>query len=159
MRPLPPTFAQVPPPRDVEGERLLRAILEGPGGLVDLDLAVLGLRLQYGGSHPEIAGGDGPVEVLKKAGECGVLDPQTAEELAEAGRFLLGLECVLSLVKHDRSGERADETPWDEPVEATVARACDAGDFEEVVAKAEEAAARIAAYRAAAPGPGAGEPG
>ena len=155
MPPLPPTFAQVPPPRDVEGERLLRAILEGPGGLVDLELAVLGLRLQYGGSHPEIAGGDGPVEVLKKAGECGVLDPQTAGELAEAGRFLLGLECVLSLVKD----ERADEAHWEDPVKATVARACDVRDFEDVVAKAKEAAARIAAYRAAASCPGAGEPG
>ena len=155
MQPLPPTFSRVPPPPDVEGERLLRAILEGPGGLADLDLAVLGLRLQYGGSHPEIAGGHGPAAVLKKAGDCGVLDPQAAEELAAAGNFLLGLECVLSLVE----GERAGETHWEEPVEATVARACDAADFSEVVAKAKEAAARIAAYRAAAPGPGAEESG
>ena len=154
MRPPPPTlFGQVP--GDAEGERLLRAILEGSGGLADLDLAVLGLRLQYGESHPDIAGGHGPVEVLKKAGDCGVLESRTAEELAEAASFLMGLECVLSLVK----GERSGEGPWDDSVEATVARACDARDFEEVVAKAKEAAARIAAYLAAASGPGAGESG
>ncbi len=123
--------------------------------MADLDLAVLGLRLQYGGSHPEISGGDGPVEVLKKAGECGILESQTAEDLAEAASFLMGLECVLSLVK----GEGAGEAHWEDPVKATVARACDAGDFEEVVAKAEEAAARIAAYLAAASGSGAGEAG
>ena len=144
MRPPPPIlFVQVP--GDVEGERLLRAILEGSGGLADLDLAVFGLRLKYGGSHPEIAGGDGPVEVLKKAGECGILESRTAEELAEAASFLTGLECVLSLVK----GEQAGEVHWEDPIKATVARACGAGDFEEVVAKAAAAAARIAAYLAA----------
>ena len=119
-------------------------MLEGPGGLDDLERAALGLRLQHGGSHPDIAGADGPAALLKKAGERGILAPQTAEELASAGNFLLGLECALSLVKGDRSGET-----WDDSVEATVARACDARDFEDVVAKAEEAAARIAAYLAA----------
>ena len=151
MRPPPPiSFVQVP--GDVEGERLLRAILEGSGGLADLDLAVLALRLQHGESHPDMAGGHGPVEVLKKAGECGILESRTAEELVEAASFLMGLECVLSLVKD----ERADEAHWEDSVEATVVRACDARDFEDVVAKAKEAAARIAAYLAAEQDPGGG---
>ena len=102
-----------------------------------------------------MAGGDGPAAVLKKAGDCAILDSQTAEDLAAAGDFLLGLECALSLVKGDQSGE----TPWNDSVEATVARACDAKDFEDVVLKAKEAAARIAAYLVAAPGLGAGGAG
>lgn len=144
-----------PSPGDMKGGRLLHAILEGPGGPADLERAALGLRLQYGGSHPDMAGGDGPTAVLKKAGDCAILDSQTAEDLAAAGDFLLGLECALSLVKGDQSGE----TPWNDSVEATVARACDARDFEDVVLKAKEAAARIAAYLVAAPGLGAGESG
>ena len=142
----------LPPRREAGSEGPLPAILGGPGGLGDLDRAALGLRLQYGGSHPDLAGADGPAAVLKKAGECGLLDPQAAEELASAGNFLLGLECVLSLVK----GEPAGEAHWEESVEATVARACDAGNFEEVVAQAKEAAARIATYPVAEREPGGG---
>ena len=137
LRPLPPRR------QEAGSEEPLPAVLEGPGGLDDLERAALGLRLQHGGSHPDMTGGDGPAVLLKKAGERGILAPQTAEELAGAASFLLGLECALSLVKGDRSGET-----WDDSVEATVARACDARDFEDVVAKAREAAARIAAYLA-----------
>ena len=137
------------------GGEPLPAILEGPGGPGDLERIALGLRLLHGENHTEIAGSEGPVEVLKKAGECGILDRQTAEGLASAGSFLLGLECALSLVE----GEGAGAAQWEDSVQATVARACDAEDFEDVVAKAKEAAARIAAYRAAASGPGAGQSG
>ena len=152
LRQAPSAADSLHPVPDGEGERLLPAILEGPGGLGDLERAALGLRLQYGESHPDVAGGDGPAAVLKKAGEAGILESGTAEELAEAAGFLLGVECVLSLV----DGGEARETPWEDAVKATVARACDAGDFEEVVAKAEKAAARIAAYPVAAQEPGGG---
>ena len=93
------------PVPDAESEWPLPAILEGPGGLADLGRAALGLRLQYGESHPDMAGGDGPVEVLKKAGECGILDPQIAEELATAGSFLLGLG-MRSVAGERRPGRR-----------------------------------------------------
>ncbi len=143
------------PVPDAEGERLLPAILEGPGGLRDLQRAALGLRLQYGESHPDMTGGDGPAAAFRKAGEHGMLESQTAEALAEAAEFLLGVECVLSLAK----GEQAGEAHWEDAVKATVARACDAGDFEEVVAKAEAATACIAACPVAVAGPDVGEPG
>ena len=152
LRQAPSAADSLHPVPDGEGERLLPAILEGPGGLDDLERAALGLRLQYGESHPDMAGGDGPAAVLKKAGEVGILESETAEELAEAAGFLLGLECILSLV----DGGEAGETPWEDAVKATVARACDARDFEEVVAKAEKAAARIAACPVAAQEPGGG---
>ena len=144
-----------PPRPEAASEGSLPAILEGPGGPDDLERAALGLRLQYGDSHPEISGGDGAVAVLKKAGECGILDSGTARELASAGTFLRGLECALSLV----AGERASEADWEDSVQATVAKACDAKDLEDVVAKAREAATRIAAHRTAAPGFGAAESG
>ncbi len=152
LRQAPPAADSLHPVPDEEGERLLPAILEGLGGLGDLERTALGLRLQYGESHPDMAGGDGPAAVLKKAGEVGILESQTAEELAGAAGFLLGVECVLSLV----NGGQAGEAHWEDAVKATVARACDARDFEEVVAKAKDAAARIAAYPVAEQEPGDG---
>ena len=129
-------------PPNPGGERSLHAILEGPGGLDDLELAALRIRLRHIETHPDIVLDSGPAPLLTKSGEHGLLEPQTAEELAEAANFLLGLECILSLVQ-DR---KPDEAQREDSVKATVARACDAKDFDDVVAKAEESAARIAAH-------------
>ena len=103
---------------------------------------MLRLRLRHIESHPDIVFERGSAPFLKKSGEHGMLGPQSAEELAEAASFLLGLECILSLVRD----ERPDEARWEDSVKATVARACDAEDFDDVVAMAETAAARIAAH-------------
>ena len=124
------------------GERTLHAILNGPGGLDDLELALLRIRLRHVESNPDIVFESGSAAFLKKSGENGILESQSAEELAEAANFLLGLECVLSLAKDGTP----DETQWEDSVKATVARACDAEEFGDVVAKAEQAAARIAAH-------------
>ena len=137
---IPRSSASRPP--NPGGERTLHAILNGPGGLDDLELAVLGMRLRHIESHPDIVSESGSAPFLKKSGEHGLLEPQSGEELAEAANFLLGLECALSLAKDGKT----DETQWEDPVKATVARACDAEDFDDVVAKAEKAAARIAAH-------------
>ena len=122
-----------------DGERSLRAKVES---LDDLELAALRLRLRHIESHPDIVLDSGLVPFLTKSGERGLIDPQTAEELAKAANFLLGLECILSLVQDGKP----DEAPWEDSVKATVARACDAKDFDDVVAMAEESAARIAAH-------------
>ena len=100
------------------------------------------MRLRHSESHPDIVLESGSAPFLKRSGEHGILEPQSAEELAEAASFLLGVECILSLAKDGK----ADETQWEDSVKATVARACDAKDFDDVVAKAEESAARIAAH-------------
>ena len=130
------------PPSDPGGERSLRAILNGPGGLDDLELAVLRMRLRHIESHPDIVFESGSAPFLKKLGEHGMLESQSAGELAEAANFLQGLECILSLTNDGKP----DEAQWEDPVKATVARACDAEEFGDVVAKAKEAAARIAAH-------------
>ncbi len=149
--PPPPVDVHSPVP-DVQGGEVLPAILDGPGGLSGLQRAALALRLHDGKSHPDMLGEDGSAAVFKKAGEHGILESQVAEELAEAASFLLGLECVLSLVNGGQDGE----AQWESGVKATVARACDARDFEEVVARAKTAASRIAACPATVPGPDAG---
>ena len=126
-------------------ERSLHAILEGPGGLDDLELAALWTWLRHVDKHPDIAFDSDPATIPKQLGEHGIIEPQTAEALAAAANFLLGLECVLSLVKDGKP----DGTPLEDSVKATVVRACDAEEFNDVVAKAEEAAARVAAHLAA----------
>ena len=126
-------------PRNSGGERSLRAKL---GSLDDLALAALRLRLRHIESHPDIVLDSGLARLLTKSGERGLLEPKTAEELAKAANFLLGLECILSLVQDGKP----DEAQWEDSVKATVARACDANDFDDVVAMAEESAARIAAH-------------
>ena len=130
------------PPSDPGSERSLRAILNGPGGLDDLELAVLRMRLRHIESHPDIVFESGSAPFLKKLGEHGMLESQSAGQLAEAANFLQGLECILSLTNDGKP----DEAQWEDPVKATVARACDAEEFGDVVAKAKEAAARIAAH-------------
>ncbi len=153
-RAAPPAAGRPLPPRREAGKgEAPRAILDGPGGLDDLERIVLDVRRRHCGAHPDLAGGDGPVALLKKAGERGLLPSQTAEELAGAAKFLLGLECALSLVNG------GGETLGESPVGATLARACDARDFEEVLAKAQAAAAGIAAGPAAQSGSGTGESG
>ena len=129
-------------PSEPGGERTLHAILNAPGGLDDLEIAALRLRLRHIESHPDIAFEGGSAPFLKKSGERGILEPQSAEELAEAASFLLGVECILSLANDGKT----DETQWEDSVKATVARALDAEDFDEVVTMAEERAARIAAH-------------
>ena len=129
-------------PPNPGGERTLHAILNGPGGLDDLGLAVLRMRLRLVESHPDIVFESGSAPFLKKLGEHGILESQSADELAEAANFLLGLECILSLTKDGKP----DEAQWEDSVKATVARACDAEEFGDVVARAEKAAARIAAH-------------
>ena len=129
-------------PPNPGGERTLHAILNGPGGLDDLGLAVLRMRLRLVESHPDIVFESGSAPFLKKLGEHGILESQSAEELAEAANFLLGLECILSLTKDGKP----DEAQWEDSVKATVARACDAEEFGDVVARAEKAAARIATH-------------
>ena len=132
-------------PSPPEGERSLHAILEGPGGLEDLELAALRMRLRHVEDHPDIALDSDPAPILKKSGEHGILEPQTAEALAEAANFLPGLDCTLSLVKDGKP----EGTPLEDSVKATVVRAYDAQEFDDVVAKAEETVARVAAHLAA----------
>ena len=125
-----------------DGERSLHAILEGPGGLEDLELAALRMRLRHVEHHPDIALESDAAPILKKSGEYGIPEPQTAEALAEAANFLLGLECILSLVNDGKP----NGTPLEDSVKTTVGRGCDAEEFDDVVAKAEEMAARVAAH-------------
>lgn len=127
------------PSRD---ERTLQAVLDGPGGLDDLERTALCMRLRHVESHPDIVLESSPVQLVRTLGKQGILESQFAEEIAEAGDFLLGLECALSLVKDGKT----DEAQWDDSVKATLARACDGDDIEDVLARAEKAAARIAGY-------------
>ena len=103
---------------------------------------MLRMRLRHIESHPDIVFESGSAPFLKKLGERGILESQSAEALAEAANFLLGLECILSLTNDGKP----DEAQWEDPVKATVARACDAEEFGDVVAKARAAAALIAAH-------------
>ncbi len=131
---------RMPTPR--RDGRTLQAVLDGPGGLDDLERTVLCMRLRHIESHPDITLESSPVQLVRTMGERGILESQVAEEIAEAADFLLGLECALSLVKDGKT----DETQWDGPVRATLARACDGGDIEDILANAEKAAARIAGH-------------
>ena len=127
---------------DPEGQESLYTILKGPGGLADLEMLGLRLRLQHIEGHTDIVAADGTVRLLKELGDRGMLEPELSEALAEAGSFLLGLECALSLGQ----SEPMDDARLEDSVKATVARACDVASFEDVVARASAAASCIAEF-------------
>jgi glutamine synthetase adenylyltransferase len=113
-------------------------VRDRPGGLGDLDAALRWLQLRRADvavRAAEVAPG------LAKLAQVGVLDEARARRLVSAHQLLRQVENLTAAALGDRYD--ADSAPRDFPV--AVARACDAGDFAEMQAMIETAAAEISA--------------
>ena len=77
------------------------------GGLLDVEFLAQFLQLSTAARHPEILAGD-PISVFEAAGAQGVIDADTAQELAEAARLWRNLQGILRLAVEDEiTGEDA----------------------------------------------------
>ncbi|MEX2454598.1 MAG: bifunctional [glutamine synthetase] adenylyltransferase/[glutamine synthetase]-adenylyl-L-tyrosine phosphorylase, partial [Rhodospirillaceae bacterium] len=95
------------------------------GGLVDIEFIIQYLQLRYGAETPGILAGttDG---TLAEAREHGYLEPETAEDLAEAARLWRNLQSILRLTV---DGIFAEETA-PPALKNVIARACGMVDFD-----------------------------
>ncbi len=129
-------------PQPGAGDPSLSSILNGPGGLADILLATLLLRLRSAEEHPPILKAEGVSEVFKAAGELKAVDTSVADDLVDAARLWLNLDGVRPLVV---DGD-LEESGLDDSCRAMIARACDAGSIDELQVLAMETARRTAAH-------------
>ena len=71
------------------------------GGMVDIEFIVQFLVLAHSHAHPELRENKGNIELLRRAGECGLIDPQAAIEVADAYRLYRKLQHGLRLNGHE----------------------------------------------------------
>ena len=58
------------------------------GGMVDIEFIVQFLVLAFSNTHPQLIGNLGNIALLRIAGEAGLIQPQTAQEVGDAYRLL-----------------------------------------------------------------------
>jgi len=131
------------------------------GGLVDCEFLAQYLELRHAHDHPEILNA-ATAEAFRALGRAGLLDADTASELAQATLFWRHLQGLLRLAAE----EGRDPEGYPAPLKQLLARAGKAVDFAGLEAKVAAIAARVrthwqtiveapaAALRAAAPSPG-----
>ena len=115
----------------VEAERLPRGadpathLKLGRGGLADVEWTVQLLQLRFAGEHPQLRT-TRTLEALRSAVTVGVLDPQSAAELAQSWRLASKIRNANMLVK----GRPSDSLPTHPRDKTGVAFLCgyDAGD-------------------------------
>ena len=67
------------------------------GGMVDIEFMVQFLVLAYSNKYPQLAAHKGNLALLKRAGECGLIDPQQAEAVCRIYRKLRELQHKMRL--------------------------------------------------------------
>ncbi|MFN7642149.1 MAG: bifunctional [glutamate--ammonia ligase]-adenylyl-L-tyrosine phosphorylase/[glutamate--ammonia-ligase] adenylyltransferase [Burkholderiales bacterium] len=68
-----------------------------PGGMVDIEFLVQYLVLAHANAHPELIDDAGNIALLERAARAGLLDPQSAADVAQAYRDFRRLQHVLRL--------------------------------------------------------------
>ena len=92
------------------------------GGMVDIEFMVQFLVLAYSSKHPQLAAHKGNLALLKRAGECGLIEPQQAEAVCNIYRQLRVLQHKMRLnnltpCRVDADAEKINTAPvlalWD----------------------------------------------
>ncbi len=124
--------------RDEHGSGGAWSIRDRRGGLMDAEFIAQFLQLSAAARRPEILAGD-TISVFEAAGAHGVVDADTARELAEATRLWRNLQGILRLtVEGEVAGEEAMRS-----VRGVVGQAGGKLVFDALVESMDEAAARV----------------
>ena len=67
------------------------------GGMVDIEFIVQFLVLAYANQHPQLAAHKGNLALLKRSGECGLIEPQLAEAVCKIYRKLRAIQHKMRL--------------------------------------------------------------
>ena len=117
------------------------AIEQKRGGLIDAEFIAQYLQVQHAGAAGDALAGDS-VAVFEAAGSRGLIEPETARELADAATLWHNLHGILSLTVEERFVE-ATAPP---ALLGVIGRACDMGDVDSLKETMRETAARTAGH-------------
>ena len=117
------------------------AIEQKRGGLIDAEFIAQYLQVQHAGAAGDALAGDS-VAVFEAAGSRGLIEPETARELADAATFWHNLHGILSLTVEERFVE-ATAPP---ALLAVIGRACAMSDVDSLKETMRETAARTAGH-------------
>ena len=117
------------------------AIEQKRGGLIDAEFIAQYLQVQHAGAAGDALAGDS-VAVFEAAGSRGLIEPETARELADASTLWHNLHGILSLTVEERFVE-ATAPP---ALLAVIGRACDMSDVDSLKETMRETAARTAGH-------------
>ena len=125
---------------DDPGEEIW-AIEQKRGGLIDVEFIAQYLQLLHAAEIEDILAGDS-VSVFEAAGSHGLIEPETARELADAATLWNNLHGILSLTVEDRFVE-ATAPP---ALLAVIERACDMTGIDSLKEAMRETTARTAIH-------------
>ena len=117
------------------------AIEQKRGGLIDAEFIAQYLQVRHAGAAGDALAGDS-VAVFEAAGSRGLIEPETARELADAATLWHNLHGILSLTVEERFVE-ATAPP---ALLAVIGRACAMSDVASLKETMRETAARTAAH-------------
>ena len=117
------------------------AIEQKRGGLIDVEFIAQYLQVQHAGATGDALSGDS-VAVFEAAGSRGLIEPETAQELADAATLWHNLHGILSLTVEERFVE-ATAPP---ALLDVIGRACAMSDVASLKETMRETAARTAAH-------------
>ena len=117
------------------------AIEQRRGGLIDAEFIAQYLQLLHAAETEEVLAGD-PISVFEAAGSHGLIESETARELAEAATLWHNLHGILSLTVEERFVE-ATAPP---ALLAVIERACDMTGIDSLKEAMRETTARTAGH-------------
>ena len=112
------------------------------GGLIDAEFIAQYLQLLHAAEAEEVLAGD-PVSVFEAAGERGLIETETARELADATALWRNLHGILSLTVEE---ERFVEATAPPALLAVIERACDVANIDSLKEAMRETTARTAGH-------------
>ena len=127
--------------RDEETGEDIWAIEQKRGGLIDTEFLARYLQLRHAAENADLLAGDS-VAVFEAAGGHGLIDGETARELADAATLWRNLHGILSLTVD----ERFVETAAPPSLLAVIERACDITGIDSLKEAVRETAARTAGH-------------
>ena len=112
------------------------------GGLLDVEFIAQHLQLRHAAETEAVLAGD-PASVFAAAGDHGLIEPETARELADAATLWRNLHGILSLTVEE---ERFVEATAPPALLAVIERACDVTGIDSLKESMRETAARTAGH-------------